>query len=193
MGRHGPRRQQRDRNGLPTSPPPSGIAAFDIVKPPHVAEDEIASSVFDKLVGYLAARGDLRQSHELPIALLAGEWSRHVAAARIARATPIIDGPRGAKAHPACGIAAAAARVARDLLSELGLTPASLSRCDVPQRPATSSVLDKFRARRDAARVSPDDADLTPEQRHALLHGTVAEQAAARRDVVEDRRMLGTG
>jgi phage terminase small subunit len=191
MGKHGPRRRPRDKHGLPASPAPSGVTAFDVEKPAHVADDPVASSVFDKVTGYLAARGDLRKSHELAIALLAGEWSRHVTAARIARETPIIDGPRGAKAHPAAGVAAAAARVARDLLADFGLTPASLARIDIPQRPTGSSLIDKFRAKRDAARVTPDDDDLDDLQRLQLMHGTDAEKAAVVADVLEDRRMFG--
>lgn len=190
MGKHGPRRRPRDKHGLPASPTPSGVAAMDVEKPAHIADDPVASSVFDKVTGYLAARGDLRKSHELAIALLAGEWSRHVAAARIARETPIIDGPRGAKAHPACGVAAAAARVARDLLSDFGLTPAALARCDIPQRPAGPSIIDQFRAKRDASRVTPDDDDLDEVQRLQLLHGTEADRKAVIASVLEDRAMF---
>lgn len=190
MGMHGPRRRPRDKHGLPAAPAPSGVTGVDIVKPEHVADDPVASAVFDRLVGYLAARGDLRKSHELPLGLLAGEWSRHVGAARIARETPIVDGVRGPRAHPAAGIAAQAARTAKDLLESFGLTPASLSRIDVPQRPTGPSLIDKFRARRDAARVSPDDDDVDEVQRLQLLHGTDAEKAAVVASVLEDRAMF---
>jgi phage terminase small subunit len=176
---------------LPTLPAPSGVTGTEIEKPQHVADDPVASAVFDKLVGYLAARGDLRKSHELALGLLAGEWSRHVGAARIARQTPVCDSPRGPKAHPAAGIAAAAARVARDLLADFGLTPASLARIDIPQRPTGSSLIDKFRAKRDAARVTPDDDDLDDLQRLQLMHGTDAEKAAVVADVLETRQILG--
>lgn len=190
MGKHGPRRRPRDMHGLPTATAPSGVTGHDVEKPQHVADDPVAASVFDKLVGYLAARGDLRKSHELALGLLAGEWSRHVGAARIARETPIVDGPRGPKAHPAASVAAAAARVARDLLADFGLTPASLARIDVPDAPAGPSVIDRFIARRNGDRVTPDDRDLTPEQRHTLLYGTDAEKAAVVADVVADRKMF---
>lgn len=190
MGKHGPRKIARDSHGIPMAPAPSGVAAAAIEKPQHVADDAVASDVFDKLVGFLAQRGDLRKSHELALGLLAGEWSRHVGAARIARETPIVDGPRGPKAHPAAGIAAAAARVARDLLADFGLTPASLARIDVPAAPAGPSIIDRFRAKRNGDRVTPDDSDVTPEQRHVLLYGTEAEKAAVVADVVEDRKMF---
>ncbi|MFM7136919.1 MAG: P27 family phage terminase small subunit [Planctomycetota bacterium] len=190
MGKHGPRKRPRDTHGLPTIPPPSGVKGADIEKPQHVADDAVASAVFDKCVGFLAARGDLRKSHELALGLLAGEWSRHVGAARIARETPIVDGPRGPKAHPAAGIAAAAARVARDLLADFGLTPASLARIDVPEQPAGPSVIDRFVAKRAGSKVTPADRALTPEQRHTLLYGTDAEKAAVVADVVEDRKMF---
>jgi phage terminase small subunit len=173
-------------HGFPTAPPPSGVTGFDIEKPQHVADDAVASAMFDKLVGFLAQRGDLRKSHEVALGLLAGEWSRHVGAARIARATPIVDGPRGPKAHPAAGVAAAAARVARDLLADFGLTPASLARIDVPKRPAGVPY-----GKRDMSIVSPDDPDVDDMQRFHLTHGTAAEKAAAVDDVLENRRLLG--
>jgi hypothetical protein len=186
MGKHGPRKRSRDTNGLPAAAPPTGVMGIDIEKPQHVADDAVASAVFDKLVGYLAARGDLRKSHELALGLLAGEWSRHVGAARIARATPIVDGPRGPKAHPAAGVAAAAARVARDLLADFGLTPASLARIDVPQRPAGMAF-----GKRDVSTVMPDDVDLDDMQRFQLLHGTDDEKAQVVADVLENRCMFG--
>jgi phage terminase small subunit len=190
MGLHGPRKRTRNALGLPTAPPPSGVTGVDIEKPQHVADDAVASAVFDKLVGYLAARGDLRKSHELALGLLAGEWSRHVGAARIARETPIVDGPRGPKAHPAAGVAAAAARVARDLLADFGLTPASLARIDVPAAPAGPSLVDRYRALKNASKVTPDDRDLTAEQRHTLLYGTDDEKAAVVADVIDCRKMF---
>lgn len=190
MGKHGPRKQPRDKHGLTMPPPPSGVRGTDVEKPQHVADDPVASDVFDKVVGYLAARGDLRKSHELALGLLAGEWSRHVGAARIARETPIVDGPRGPKAHPAAGVAAAAARVARDLLSDFGLTPASLARIDVPAAPTGPSAIDRFVAKKYGDRVTPDDRDLDEMQRFMLMHGNAEEKARVTADVIENRRML---
>lgn len=190
MGKNGPRKRTRDTHGLPTATAASGVIACDIEKPPHVADDPVASAVFDKVVGFLASRGDLRKSHELALGLFAGEWSRHVGAARIARETPIVDGPRGPKAHPAAGIAAAAARVARDLLSDFGLTPASLSRVDVPAAPTGPSMIDRFVAKRAGSVVTPSDRDLTPDQRQTLLYGTDAEKAAVVAAVVDERAMF---
>jgi phage terminase small subunit len=190
MGLHGPRKRSRDKHGIPTPPPPSGVMGTDIEKPPHVADDPVASDTFDKVVGYLAARGDLRKSHELALGLLAGEWSRHVGAARIARATPIVDGPRGPKAHPAAGVAAAAARVARDLLADFGLTPASLARIDVPAAPAGPSLVDRYRALKNGSKVTPDDPDLDDMQRFHLRHGTEAEKERVTAEVLDNRRMF---
>jgi phage terminase small subunit len=190
MGKHGPRKRPRNALGLPTAPPPSGVTGVDIEKPQHVADDAVASDVFDRVVGYLAARGDLRKSHELALGLLAGEWSRHVGAARIARETPIVDGPRGPKAHPAAGVAAAAARTAKDLLEAFGLTPSSLARIDVPAAPAGPSLVDRYRALKNASKVTPDDRDLTAEQRHTLLYGTDDEKAAVVADVIDCRKMF---
>jgi len=190
MGKHGPRKRPRDKYGAPTAPPPSGVTAVDIEKPQHVADDPVASAMFDKLVGFLAARGDLRKSHELALGLLAGEWSRHVGAARIARETPIVDGPRGPKAHPAAGVAAAAARVARDLLADFGLTPASLARIDLPAAPDGPSLVDRYRAKKNGSKVTPTDPDLDDMQRFMLLHGTDEEKARVTAEVLEDRRMF---
>jgi phage terminase small subunit len=190
MGLHGPRKRKRDTNGFLMAPPTSGLTGVDIEKPQHVADDPVASAVFDKLVGFLAARGDLRKSHELALGLLAGEWSRHVGAARIARATPIVDGPRGPKAHPAAGVAAAAARVARDLLADFGLTPASLARIDVPAAPAGPSAVDRYRALKNGSKVTPTDPDLDDMQRFYLQHGTDAEKEKVIAEVLEDRRMF---
>jgi len=188
MGKHGPRKRPRDKHGFAVSPAPSGVTGVE--KPQHVADDPVASVVFDKLVGYLAARGDLRKSHELALGLLAGEWSRHVGAARIARETPIVDGPRGPKAHPAAGVAAAAARVARDLLADFGLTPASLARIDVPERPAGVSAFGRVAADERDDRVTPDDRDLSDEQRFTLLYGTATEKARVRDEVLAGRQLI---
>lgn len=196
MGKHGPRKRPRNALGLPTMPAPSGVTGTDIEKPQHVADDPVASDVFDKVVGYLAARGDLRKSHELALGLLAGEWSRHVGAARIARETPIVDGPRGPKAHPAAGIAAAAARVARDLLADFGLTPASLGRIDVPAEAEGPSVIDRYVALKNGSKVTATDRDLTPAQRRTLLYGTDDEKAAVTTEVADARelyRITGIG
>lgn len=190
MGLHGPRKRNRSNHGFTTPLPPSGFTGVDIEKPKHIADDPVASDMFDKVVGFLAQRGDLRKSHELALGLLAGEWSRHVGAARIARATPIVDGPRGPKAHPAAGVAAAAARVARDLLSDFGLTPASLARIDVPAGPSGPSSIDRYVASRNLQKVTPDDRDLDDMQRFTLRHGTDAEKATLVASVLEDRRMF---
>ena len=190
MGLNGPRKRKRDTNGFPMAPPTSGVTGVDIEKPQHVADDPVASDVFDKVVGFLAQRGDLRKSHELALGLLAGEWSRHVGAARIARETPIVDGPRGPKAHPAAGIAAAAARVARDLLADFGLTPASLARIDVPAAPAGPSAVDRYRELKHGSTVSPTDSDLDEMQRFYLRHGTDAEKERVTAEVLGNRRMF---
>ena len=113
-------------------------------KPAHVEEDEVASKAFDDVVEALEKMGILRKSHEMPLALFATEWSRHVAAARLARKAPIVDGPRGPKANPAAGVASQAARVALDLLRDFALTPAALGRVDVP--PAPDPELQKLEA-----------------------------------------------
>jgi hypothetical protein len=80
--------------------------------------------------------------------------------------------------------------VARDLLADFGLTPASLARIDVPAAPAGPSLVDRYRALKNASMVTPDDRDLTAEQRHTLLYGTDDEKAAVVADVIDCRKMF---
>jgi hypothetical protein len=143
MGARGPRKNPRP-GGAPTDRAPRSEHGRPD-KPAHVTEDPVASKAFDDVVAALDRLGILRRSHEMPIALFAVEWSRHVFAARIARHAPIVDGPRGSKANPAAGVASQAARVALDLLRDFGLTPAALARVDVPPEPERDE-LDEFLA-----------------------------------------------
>jgi P27 family predicted phage terminase small subunit len=101
-----------------------------------------------------------------------------------------IDTPRGSRANPKVRLLRDARR---DLLASargFGLDAASDARLPAEPPPPTLSVIDRFRAIRDSARVSPDDPDLTPEQRHTLRFGTAAEKQAVIEDVREDRRMF---
>jgi phage terminase small subunit len=149
MGARGPRKKWR-----PGEPAKAGGAKGRPEKPPHVAEDEVASKAFDDVVAALEEMRILRKSHEMPLALFATEWSRHVFAARVARAEPIVEGPRGAKANPAAGVASQAARVALDLLRDFGLTPAALGRVDVPpEEDAAMSEIERFQRLRDEMRA----------------------------------------
>jgi phage terminase small subunit len=149
MGARGPRKKWR-----PGEPMKAGGGSERPEKPPHVAEDPVASKAFDDVVVALEEMRILRKSHEMPLALFATEWSRHVFAARVARAEPIVVGPRGSKANPAAGVASQAARVALDLLRDFGLTPAALGRVDMPpaEDPAESEI-ERFRRLRDDMRA----------------------------------------
>lgn len=148
MGARGPRKKWQ-----PGAPAKVAGGEGRPKKPPHVEEDEVASKAFDDVVAALAKMRILRKSHEMPLALFATEWSRHVAAARIARAEPIVSGPRGPKANPAAGVASQAARVALDLLRDFALTPASLGRVDVPpEEDREITKLESFIARGRALR-----------------------------------------
>ena len=73
---------------------------------------------------------------------------------------------------------------------DFGLTPASLSRVDVPAAPAGPSMIDRFVAKRAGSVVTPSDRDLTPDQRQTLLYGTDAEKAAVVAAVVDERAMF---
>lgn len=144
MGARGPRKRRE---------PGGSLIAADVggrpAKPPHVAEDPVSSKAFDDVVEALEGMRILRKSHEMPLALFATEWSRHVVAATIARKAPIVDGPRGPKANPAAGVASQAARVALDLLRDFGLTPAALGRVDIPpESDRAHDVLEEYRLRR---------------------------------------------
>ena len=148
MGARGPRKKW-----MPGDPPKTAGDGGRPDKPGHVAEDPVASKAFDDVVAALEGMRILRKSHEMPLALFATEWSRHVHAARIARKDPITDGPRGPKANPAAGVASQAARVALDLLRDFGLTPAALGRVDVPPpRDEHTETLERFMAQGKAFR-----------------------------------------
>jgi phage terminase small subunit len=140
MGTRGPRKKPQPGN-LAARPAPEGERGRP-EKPPHVKEDPVASKAFDDAAAALEHLGIIRKSHEMPLALFAVEWSRHVFAARLARKEPIVDGPRGPKANPAAGVASQAARVALDLLRDFGLTPAALARVDLP--PQSDPVFDEL-------------------------------------------------
>jgi phage terminase small subunit len=149
MGARGPRKKWK-----PGEPAKAGGGKGRPEKPPHVAEDEVASKAFDDVVAALEEMRILRKSHEMPLALFATEWSRHVFAARVARAEPIVEGPRGSKANPAAGVASQAARVALDLLRDFGLTPAALGRVDMPpEADHAESEIERFRRLRDEMRT----------------------------------------
>jgi phage terminase small subunit len=180
MAGRGPRRKKRDSHtGLPLAPVATGV--LGISKPEHVASNPLASRVFDQVASHLASRGDLRPGYELAISLLASEWARYVTANAIASQSPLIEGTRGPRSHPACQVAAAAARTVRDLLSEFGLTTASLSRCDIPASPPKGmGAIDFFRLKAKRT-VDPDDADLDELQRHQLTYGS----DQVRQDVIE--------
>lgn len=185
MGARGPRKKLKPRCGIRAGGGPGRPE-----KPAHVSEDPVASKAFDDIVEALEGMGILQKVHEMPLSLFATEWSRYVFASRMARAEPIVVGPRGTKANPAAGVASQAARVALDLLRDFGLTPAALGRVDVPEGATGPSMIDRFVAKRNGDRVTADDRDLTPEQRQILLYGTAAEKASVVADVVEDRKMF---
>lgn len=132
MAGRGPRKRKVDHNGMPVSPRPTGVVAGDLTMPPHVSRDPIAASVWRDTAAILQERGDLKPSYGLALALLAVEYARHVGAAELARREPIVTDGRGPRANPACTVAASAARIAADMMRELGLTPASLARVDLP-------------------------------------------------------------
>lgn len=149
MGARGPR-----KSWMPGDKPKKGGDEGRPEKPEHVSEDPLASKAFDDVVAALEKMRILRKSHEMPLSLFATEWSRHIAAARIARKEPIVAGPRGPKANPAAGVASQAARVALDLLRDFGLTPASLGRVDVPPEPDPElDAIDRFMLQRDDLRA----------------------------------------
>lgn len=188
MAGRGPRKQQRDANGMRPVPPRTGVGT--IPKPDHVASDPLASEAFDRLTSHLAERGDLRPSYEFAITLFACEWSRYVHALAVAGREPIVAGTRGPRQHPACQVAAAAARTCRDLLAEFGCTAASLARVDLPSQPTpTLGVIDRFRLRK-AKTVSPTDPDVTPAQATTLRYGSDAERDALIQSILDDRAMF---
>jgi phage terminase small subunit len=186
MAGRGMRKKKRDAHGLPLPAAPTGI---DIIpKPPHVLADSTANAVFDAVVRHLAERGDLRPSFELPLALLASEWSRYVTASAIAAKEPVTEGSRGLRANPACAVAAAAARTVQGLCMEFGLTSASLSRLDLPAAaPQGMGVIASFQLRRKTS-VDLDDPDVAGLDRFFLEHGTEDQRRDAVAAVLQARR-----
>lgn len=148
MGSRGPRKKWQ-----PGDPPKTTGDEGRPAKPEHVAEDPVASKAFDDALEALDGMKILRKSHEMPLAIFATEWSRHVYAARIARKEPLVDGPRGLKANPAAGVASQAARVAVDMLRDFGLTPSSLARLDLPEPAPELDAIDRFLMQRDDIRA----------------------------------------
>lgn len=188
MAGRGPRKQRRDTNGIKVAATRTGVSM--IPKPEHVSGDAVASEAFDRLVEHLASRGDLRPSYEFAISLFASEWSRYVHALAVAGKEPIVPGTRGPRQHPACQVAAAAARTCRDLLSEFACTAASLSRVDLPTPPQQElGLVGRFRLAKKSG-VSPDDPDVTPAQAVTLRYGSAEERDAVTRQILDDRRMF---
>jgi hypothetical protein len=70
------------------------------------------------------------------------------------------------------------------------MTPASLARIDVPAAPPGPSVIDRYRALKDASKVTPDDRDLDDMQRFYLQCGSDEEVAKVTADVLRARRAL---
>jgi phage terminase small subunit len=188
MAGRGPRKQRLDANGMRLAPSATGVSI--IPKPSHVASDPVASAAFDRLVEHLASRGDLRPSFEFAITLFSCEWSRYTSALAVAGREPIVSGTRGPRQHPACQVAAAAARTCRDLLAEFGCTAASLTRVDLPTPPAKQlGTIARFRLLK-KGRVDPTDPDVTPAQALILQHGTPKDQKALIADILEDRELI---
>jgi phage terminase small subunit len=188
MAGRGPRKQRRDANGTKITPARTGVSI--IPKPGHVADDPVASAAFDRLVEHLASRGDLRPSYEFAISLFASEWARYVHALAVAGREPIVAGTRGPRQHPACQVAAAAARTCRDLLAEFACTSASLSRVDIPE-PAAKPIttIQRFQLLK-KGRVDPGDPDVTPAQAMILQHGSPEERTAMAAEIMEERELF---
>lgn len=186
MAGRGIRKKKRDSHGLPVTAEPTG---FDLIaKPDHVRGDQTANAVFDALVRHLAERGDLRPSFEIPIALLASEWSRYITAAAIAAKEPVTETERGLRANPACAVAAAAARTVQGLCVEFGLTAASLARIDLPAAgPAGGTGLIQGFMLRKKKTVDLDDADVDGLERFFIQHGTEDQRQSAMAKVLQHR------
>lgn len=188
MAGRGPRKQRRDANGVKATAERTGVSV--IPKPEHVVGDPIASAAFDRLVEHLASRGDLQPSYEFAISLFASEWSRYVHALAVAGREPIVPGTRGPRQHPACQVAAAAARTCRDLLSEFACTAASLSRVDLPApQQQEIGLIQRFQLKKRKT-VLPTDPDVTPAQRVTLQYGSPEERQAVTESILEDRLMF---
>jgi P27 family predicted phage terminase small subunit len=197
MGSRGPLpdpRSSESRRGRNTLHRRAGktASADTVTAPAFIVGNSTAMSFWSKHAPALVAARRLTPLQADTLAVICEQFAEVRLLTDMVNAEGLtIDTPRGRQANPALR---ALRDARRDLLAAargFGLDAASDARLPAEPPPQQLSVIDKFRAMKQArVEVSPDDADLTPAQRQMLRHGTAAERAAVTADVLADRRMF---
>jgi phage terminase small subunit len=174
----------RKQGGSPGSPP---------VEPPDfILANPPAMAFWQKHAPALIAAKRLQPLQADCFAIICEQAAEvRVLSEAVAAEGLLIDTARGPRPNPKMRLLRDARR---DLLAAargFGLDAASDARLPVEPPPREPSVIDRFRAMKQSmSRVTPEDRDLTPEQRHTMLYGTPAEKKAVTADVIEDRKMF---
>jgi len=198
MGSRGPLpdpSSSESRRGRNTLRRPAGkTAPADAVTPPaFILGNATAMEFWERHAPALVAARRLTGLQADTLAVICEQFSEvRLLTDMVAAEGVTIDTPRGRQANPALR---ALRDARRDLLAAargFGLDAASDARlpAEAPP-PPPMSVVQQFMARKRARdEVTPDDHDLTDEQRWILRHGSPEERAAVVRDVAEDRLMF---
>jgi phage terminase small subunit len=196
MGSRGPlpdpasSESKRGRNTLRRSPARGAEPAGPTI-PAFIQDNPMAVEFWNRHAPALVAARRLTGLQADTFAVVAEQFAEvRMLTAAVQAEGLTIDTPRGRQANPALR---ALRDARRDLLAAargFGLDAASDCRLPTEPPPPAPSIIDRFRAIRDNSRVTADDPDLTPEQRHTLRYGTAAEKQAARADILEDRKMF---
>lgn len=196
MGSRGPlpdpasSESKRGRNTLRRSPARDAEPAGPTI-PAFILDNPTAMEFWNRHAPALVAARRLTGLQADTFAVVAEQFAEvRILTAAVQAEGLTIDTPRGRQANPALR---ALRDARRDLLcscQRFGLDAASDCRLPTEPPPPAPSIIDRFRAIRDSSRVTADDPDLTPQQRHALRFGTPAEKQAARDDILEDRKMF---
>lgn len=196
MGSRGPlpdptsSESKRGRNTLRRSPA-KGAEPGGVTIPAFIAANATAREFWDRHAPALVANRRLSGLQADTFAVVCEQFAEVRQLTEAVQAEGLtIDTPRGRQANPALR---ALRDARRDLLAAargFGLDAASDCRLPTEPPPPGPSLIDRFRAMRDSSRVTADDPDLTPEQRHTLRYGTAEEKQAVTEDVREDRRMF---
>ncbi len=198
MGSRGPvpnpnsSESKRGRNTLHRKQTGSPGKASPVEPPDFIAANPPALAFWQKHAPALIAAKRLQPLQAECFGIICEQAAEvRILSAAVATEGLLIDGARGPRPNPKVRLLRDARR---DLLAAargFGLDAASDARLPAEPPPREPSVIDRFRAMKQSmSRVTPEDHDLTSEQRHTMLYGTPAEKKAVTADVIEDRKMF---
>lgn len=102
-----------------------------------------AKAEWDRVVPQLVATGIISGLDTAILASYCQLYSRWCAAEEMIPAYPVIENSRGAKViHPACAYASTLLRQLRVVIAELGFSPGSRGRLEIPPSPSQDPLLD---------------------------------------------------